>query len=118
MPFVVLGPLRARLIFLSIKRKASDMRSGSIRQDSGSPEAIRGVSEASGDARHTERAYSLSLHCSDKASGYAPGINAARREERDSERVGCTVRSVKAVSCRSSLSFLGHYWSLRRRKGT
>jgi len=78
MPFVVLGPLRARLIFLSIKRKASDMHSGSIRQDSGSPEAIRrSVSEVFDDARHTERTYSLSLHRSDKASGYAPGINAA-----------------------------------------
>jgi len=76
MLFGILGPLR--LIFLSIKRKASDMRSGSIRQDSGSPEAVRrSVSEVFGDARHTENTCSLSLHRSDKASGYAPGVNAA-----------------------------------------
>jgi len=80
MPFVVLGPLHARLIFLSMKRKASDMRSGSIRQDRGSPGAIRrSVSEVFDHARHTEhtRNLNLSLHRSDKASGYAPGINAA-----------------------------------------
>ena len=59
-------PLRARLIFLSIKTKTSDMRSGSIQQDSRTPEAIRrNVSEVFDDARHTERTCSLSLHHSD-----------------------------------------------------
>ena len=81
MLFGILGPLRAAY-FLSIKRKASEMRPGSIRQDSGSPEAIRrDVSEVFDDARHSERTCSLSLHRSDKASGYAPG-NAAPEEMR------------------------------------